>query len=285
MIGMGVGISDAQRLCTAVQAAGEQVPAQLSNTLGGLDLLTGLAAIPDPARAVVDAARAGDLTADTLRDLLTDAALKHMVADYSGHLRGRAERLFLEAFFQVLENGAADEILTSLRPDFDAAAEAVAEARELIPVSAPAEQFLSEATPEAVVAWQSLDIHINKLNAIGLVASLFGPRSQKFALVEEYALADNFRLHDRALFCADGDLEADSKVFNGPGVHRASPWFRIGRLRLHSVESARERYRIYAEAEWNRLNAGRLVQRYTESGELEDVPIKNPYARTEATTT
>ena len=129
MIGMGVGIADAQRLCAAVEAAGGQVPTELSSTLGGLDLLKDIAAAPDPAKTILRAATAGELTADNLRELLTEAALKHAVAEYSGHLRGRAERLFLEAFYTSLENGSADAILDSLRPAFDAAAEAIAEAR------------------------------------------------------------------------------------------------------------------------------------------------------------
>jgi hypothetical protein len=114
----------------------------------------------------------------------------------------------------------------------------------LIPLTVPAEQFLADASPEAISNARSASS-----TPIGLIAASFGPRSEQFSLIEEYALADNFGLHDRALFCADGDLVADSSVCDSPGVHhRASPWFRVGALRLHSVEAAKERYRDYAKS-------------------------------------
>ena len=97
-------------------------------------------------------------------------------------------------------------------------------------MEAPAEQFLTDASPEAVSAWQQLGHHINKLDAIGLIAALFGPRSQ-FALIEEYALADNFRLHDRALFCptvTSNQIPRSSTVPVCTGYRRGSASARCG---------------------------------------------------------
>jgi hypothetical protein len=69
-------------------------------------------------------------------------------------------------------------------------------------------------------------------------------------LIEEYALADNFRLEDRAIWCTDRpSLEAASAAFRRPDSgHRNSPWFKTA-LKLHSVDSARDRYRAWAAVE------------------------------------
>jgi len=50
-------------------------------------------------------------------------------------------------------------------------------------------------------------------------------------LIEEYALADNFRLEDRAIWCTDRpSLEAASAAFRRPDSgHRNSPWFKTAR--------------------------------------------------------
>ena len=162
----------------------------------------------------------------------------------------------MAAFHQALDDGAADEILDSLRPAFDTAGEAIAGARDLIPAEQPAEQFLHTAEPAALAAWQSLDGHLAVINAIAAIASAFGPRLGKFPLITEYAGGDGFRLNDRAIFCCAGELESDSRPFGLPDRgHRTSPWFKTP-LRLHTVESARDRYRQWAASEWDRNNSG-----------------------------
>ena len=107
------------------------------------------------ARTIVDAAADGTLTADRITDLIAEAARAQSIATCTGELRQRTERLFVGAFFEALQYGAADELLDSLRPPFDPAAEAIAQARDLIPVERPAERFLSDAKPAALTAWQS----------------------------------------------------------------------------------------------------------------------------------
>ena len=68
-------------------------------------------------------------------------------------------------------------------------------------------------------------------------------------MITEYALADNYTLDDRALAATDGGLVADSALFRGPGVHRASPYCGTV-LRLHTVDSAQARYNEWAASEW-----------------------------------
>ena len=111
------------------------------------------------ARTIVDAAVDGTLTADRITDLIAEAARAQSIATYTGELRLRTERLFVGAFYEALQDGAADEILDSLRPAFDTAAEAIAQARDLIPVETAAEAFLHSAKLEALHAWQQLDTH------------------------------------------------------------------------------------------------------------------------------
>lgn len=108
---------------------------------------------------IVDAAADGTLTADRITDLIAEAARAQSIATYTGELRQRTERLFVGAFYEALQDGAADEILDSPRPAFDTAAEAIAQACDLIPVETAAEAFLHSAKPEALHAWQQLDTH------------------------------------------------------------------------------------------------------------------------------
>lgn len=228
---------------------------------------------------------AGTPTEERLADLLTEEAQRQLVASFRGELRQRAERMFTHAFHAALADGAADEILTSLRASFDTAAEAVATARDLIPTEAPAEQFLADAKPAAIAAWQQLDGHIATLEQIGRrIAATFGPRNGHFPLIEEYALGDGFRLHDAAICCTDGpNLESDSRAFRQPDRgHRTSPWFRTIPVKLHTVDSARDRYRQWASGEWQRLNAGPPTSYLDENGRMHQLPRpENPFATPE----
>jgi len=282
MLSSTIGMADAERLVLAVGAAGGSVPDDLTNILNTHDLLKRASRPSDPADSFAKQARRGEVTEESLASILADGATAEMVANYAGSFRGQSEHLLLQEFYEALTEGAADHILDSLRSPFDEAAARLGQIRELVPTDGPAEDFLNQASPAAVKAWQQLDTCINKLDQIGYIASQFGPRTAAFALIEEYTLADNFHLHDRAIFCSTGDLERDSQVFQSPGVHRTSPWFRIGGLKLSSVAEARERYRVFAADQWEHLNGGRVVQRYTDNGELEDVVIPNPYCEAKA---
>lgn len=190
----------------------------------------------------------------------------------------RTTLFFVAAFHTALKDGAADEILDSLRSSFDKAAQAFTQARTLIPADQPAETFLHNAKPEAVTAWQALDGHLAGLDRIGAIGAAFGPRTGNFPLIDEYTLGDGFRLEDRALFCTNGpNLEADSAAFRRPGTHRTSPWFRLP-VRLHTVDSARDRYREWVSGQWERQHAGPVASVLDANGQMHELPRpKNPY--------
>ena len=250
-------LTDCARLVTAVQEAGGHPPKSLTNILAGAHLLNAHSGASDPAKTIVDAALAGTLTEKRLNDLIATAATAQMVNTYRGELRWRSERLFVDAFHEALRDGAANELLDGLRPSFDKASAQLAAARDIIPTEQPAEQFLRTANPAAIAAWQHLDGHLATIDTIGRIAAQFGCRTAQFPMIEEYALGDGFRLDDRAIVATDGPLESDSAVFRHPDQgHRTSPWFRLP-LRLHSIDSARERYRQWAAPDGNACTPAR----------------------------
>ncbi len=98
-------------------------------------------------------------------------------------------------------------------------------------------------------------------------------------LVTEAANSDGHLLEDRAIWCADGpSLEIDSAAFRRPGAHRHSPWCNVP-LKLHTVGSARERYRVWAEGQWEQQHSGPQQQWIDEHGKAHEMPRpSNPYA-------
>jgi hypothetical protein len=270
-------IAECRHFTDAITAAGGTIPAPLAGLLSAADLLMRPSATQDPVRGILDAALAGELDAKHLDSLIVDAAAQQQIAAYRQELRSRAERVLVQAFAAALKNGAADEVLDSLRPAFDEHAQAVEHARSLIAPETDLAQWLHTAEPAAVTAWKALDAHLAVINRIGWVASQFGPILGNFALITPFAGGDNFRLHDTALFCCGGDLEADSAAFRRPGTHRASPWCRT-QLQLHSVDSAAERYRLWCESEWDKTHYTRTVQHQKPDGSVGEFELQNPYA-------
>ena len=222
------------------------------------------------------AAVAGQLDEKRLAELVAEAAHAQLVNTYRGELRTRSERLFVNAFHAALvKDGAADQLLDSLRDRFQEVAEAITEARTLIPTNQPAEAFLRTAETDAVTFWPQLDGHIATLDAIGRIPAQFGCRTGNFPQFEAFALGDGFRLEGRAIFCANGPNEqADSAAFRGTGTHRASPWFRMP-LRLNTVAQAVECYRVWAEASWDASHPNRVVQHQTPDGKVGEFTLQN----------
>jgi Domain of unknown function (DUF222) len=157
---------------------------------------------------------------------------------------------------------------------------AIAAARDLFNPESSPEQVLASAEPKAIQAWQGLDEHLRVITRIAAVAAQFGCRpAAAFPQVTECALGDNFKVDDRALMCCAGPLVNDSWLFNQPDRgHRTSPFFRTA-LRLHSIESAKDRYRQFAESEFDRVHSGPQGGWIdTKTGQLHENPRpENPY--------
>jgi hypothetical protein len=219
----------------------------------------------------------GTLTAERLAELAPDAAAAEVTTTYLSGLARRAEMVALNSWHQAMKT-CADGVLDSLRDKFDKAATAIEAARSLIPADTDPEAILTSASAATVKSWQSLNSHIEVVSRIGAIAAAFGPRLGQFSQVVEYSLADGFRIDDRALACCNGDLVSDSAVFGRPNAgHRTSPWFRVS-LRLNTIGEIRERYRVFAEAEFDRINhpsgrGGRVIDGVI----VPDPAPRNPY--------
>ena len=166
-----------------------------------------------------------------------------------------------------------------MRPVWDAHAAAVAEARSEISAESSAEHILASGSPKLVECWRQLPEHLNALNKIAIVARIFGPRVGNFPMIREFANSDGYKLEDAAIMCADGNLEADSAMFRRPSPQpRQHPLFNVP-LRLHSVGSARERYRQWASAQWEQQHSGPMQSWVDDEGKAHAFPRPvNPFA-------
>ena len=115
---------------------------------------------------------------------------------------------------------------------------------------------MASSEPAVMVeAWQGLDGHLTAVAKIAVVAREFGPRLGDYPQIVEYAGGDGHLLDDTAIMVADGGLQADSAHFQRPDQgHRSSPLFKVS-LRLHSIESARARYALWAADQFDRINS------------------------------
>jgi len=257
----------------------EPFPTLSGTRLSSYELLARTGPTPQPESPILDACLDGSLTEAKLAKLLQPAALADIVAAYRKDLAGRSAFVLLGAWHREVKAGAADQILDSLRPNFDEHAAAIAHARSLFNAESTAEQIIESGEPELVTAWQGLNAHLAAIGRIAAVARQFGPRLGDYPQITEYALGENMRLTDTAIICTDGPLEADSAVFNRPDQgHRTSPYFRCS-LRLHSVESAQDRYNAWAADEFDRIHSGpRGGWIDPATGEMHENPVpENPY--------
>jgi hypothetical protein len=276
-----IAIGDCRALVAAVEKAGGTVPASLQNLLAGFDALAGQTVQPsDPARAILDAYAEGNQ--DRAAELITAAAQIEHDAEYRRGLQQRAQVLFVERFYTQLCEGAADEILDSLRPQFDASAEILHTATAVVDINANPAQLAETGRPAQLMAWRSIRPAVAQLDTISAIARAFGPRNVNFGVLDQPPLIDLMDLVDEAVMCTDSEVVQAGKVFRArrADIHTC-PWLRIT-PKLCTIAEAKERLRAWAEVEWDRLNAGRRTQRYTDSGELEDVVIRNPFALAEA---
>ena len=232
----------------------------------------------------MDEALAGTLSPERLSELLPAAAGAFAVNEYAKTLAGNVERVLLGEWHRAVEAGGADSVLDSMRPQFDRHAKAVAKARSMFSAESTAESVLSSAPSEVVGMWQGLGDHLAVIARIALVAREFGPRLGDFPMIREFTGGDGHTLADEAIMVADGGLQAGSAHFMRPDRgHKDSPLFKV-QLRLHSITSARERYRMWAADQWDGINSGRDRGGWIDqqTGEVHPHPaLVNPYRQQE----
>jgi hypothetical protein len=280
---MAGNLTDAERLIAATQEAGGRAPTVLTNILSTRDLLSEQAVRPDPAHDILRAGAEGTLTAKKLTAMLEEAAHRQQVATYTGDLRARVEPLLAREFHAALKNGAADELVDSLRATWDTAAAFIQRARAVISPESSVDHFLAsaDADSDAIALWQGLNGALSVVNQVGAIASQFAPRLGPWPVFKELTAADNYLLEDRALMCTNGPLVGDSIAFRTPDAgHKSSPWFRLP-LKLHSVSSAVARYRAWAADQWDASYSGPQESWIDEQGNAHERPRpKNPYRET-----
>jgi len=251
-------IRDCARLATAITACGGAVPDALGHLLAAHTLLSSPAAAQAPETDILTHALDGSLTAKKLAELAPAAATADLVNGYLRRLAGSSAHTLIGQWHRELKAGAADQILDSLRKNFDKHAEAIGVARSLFTAESTPEHVLASAEPKAIEAWQQLEGHLKVITRIAAIASQFGCRpTAQFPQITEYSLAENARVDDRALMCCDGSLIADSWLFGrpDPAGHRTSPFFKTA-LRLHSIAEAQSRYDEFGAVAFDKVHSG-----------------------------
>ena len=168
---------DCQRFATAVTSAGGELPNSLGHLLRGYEVLTAPASQEDPGNAILDAAAAGDLDEKLLAKLLPAASAAEAANQFRQALASRAERM-RSRWYRLLKDGAADEVLTSLRPAFNRHAAAIAKAKSAgINSESTLEHIVASAgSSDLVESWNALGAHVRAITQIAAVAAEFGSR-------------------------------------------------------------------------------------------------------------
>ncbi|OBE98988.1 hypothetical protein [Mycobacterium sp. 852002-10029_SCH5224772] len=272
-------VTHARRLIAAVTDCGVQPPESLTSVLEGLDALTELSAPADPTQALIRGALDGGPA--KAEKMLADYAVAKLAAEERKNLRGRLDPEFLKEFCDRLEAGGADAILDALRPQFDTAAKAIADAAAKVDVTAPAAALMDTADPDQLVAWQSVIPAIDTLDQIASVASQFGPQAQSFVLVDRPHGIEFGWARNEAVMCSAGSLLQDSRAFATAGTDvRKSAWLRVA-PRLNTIAEARERVREYSEQAWSSMNGQAKRGRVLENGSVVWDETRNPFATAE----
>jgi len=192
------------------------------------------------------------------------------VAEAAARVRGdlarRAGGDIVKQFGAELVGGAADEILASLRPQFDDAAKRIEDALRIVNLDLDYARFVDEASPEALSAYQGLRSAVAVIDRVLAIAVQFGPRSTSFPLIlspTDGGVYDDFvNVDDAALFVTPpgapiagwtsalrdhrAAVASQSSIRPVSVGLRFSPWLRGG-LQLNTVAAAREHVRVFAE--------------------------------------
>jgi len=135
-----------------------------------------------------------------------------------------------------------------------------------------------------LAAWQSVRPSIEALDRIANAACVFGPTGAFPVVADPRSVDPGLNagwLEARAAMCTNNDLLAACAAFQKPNPLndiRTSPWLRVTPF-LHTVATAAERLRSWAEAEWaaqeaQRPESGRMI----DNTFVKDSPRVNPFA-------
>lgn len=285
-------LADARALRNDVEGAGGTLPTRLVNLLDSTDLFNAAQRRPDPADAIMAAAVAGELTAKKLDSLARDGALAHTTAQFRANLHARASSLIAKRFAAELADGGANEVLDSMRSEFDTAARVISDGVAQINLDQDYAQFIETATPEQLAAYQQLKAAVVTVDRIVAVAvKYFGLHSfTAFGAIERPGIDGAGQLDDAVLFTSppESNITAESHRHREFTTRRTqqgmrfSVWLRGG-LRLNTVAEAQELVRVWAEVKFdNGLTpglVGRLANPYTPPqvpGEVEIFPLDEP---------
>jgi hypothetical protein len=176
-------------------------------------------------------------------------------------------------------------VLNLLRGAFEDASCTLRAALSIVDLAADPATFLQTASPEQVAAYQRVAPAVAVLDRLSEIAAMLGPVSGAFPVVEDPRNTDPCVhagwLLDVPALCTAGDLLQACAQFHKPrpvGDVRSSPWLTVVPF-LHSVDSARERLRAWAERDWaaqesERLKGGCLIDGVI----VHDAPRRNPFA-------
>jgi hypothetical protein len=209
-----------------------------------------------------------------------------LVAEERRGLVRYVEPELLRIFAERLDAGGADAVLDLLRPQFEDAALALREALNIVNPSADPATILENCSAEELRAHQIIPKVVVALDRLGAVASIFGPTAVFPAVADprdtDPALACGW-LHSTAAMCTSGPLLQSCAAFQRPNPDvRSSPWLKTAPF-LHSVESATERIRSWAENAWAAEEAMRPKEgRMIGNTIVDDPPRRNPFSRGEA---
>ena len=272
----------------AVRSSGDcRTQKELSDVLSAREKLKAApSSVSDPIKSLVASALDGHAGADRVDKLLERTAIARLVAAERVSLDQRVEPELLNQFGKRLETGGADEVLDLLRPQFSAAADTLQAALSTIGgFPDDAEAFMNTATGEQLVAYQSVAPAIVALDKVGLIAAAFGPTGAFPVVTDPRRTDPGLRcgwLHSTAVMCCSNDLLHACAEFQKPsplGDVRSNPWLRVG-PHLHTVASAAERLRGWAETDWAAQEAQRPAGGRMINGTMvPDPPRRNPFAR------
>jgi hypothetical protein len=281
-----VAYADIPKLLAQIESCGVALPKQLADIpLARERLVSATTPPPDPLRGLVAAALDGKTSPDKVDKALEAAAIGRLVQQERNGLEQRVEPALLKAFGERLEQGAADQVISVLRPQFDGAADFLSSALDTLGgfPHDPAE-FLNSASAEQLAAYQGLGNATVLLDRVGAIVSSFGPLGSFPVVADPRHTDPNLRagwLHSTAVMCTDNDLLRACSAFQAPhpyGDVATSPWLRCRPI-LHSISSATERLRSWCEHEWavqeaERPQGGRMIGDVI----VPDEPRPNPFA-------